>query len=437
MKSNWYKHSALNTLEHVITRGADAATSLMLILFLNPEKFSALAFAQAIAAPCLLFFVTIENVLYRDYSVWKSEGVLNTKVTVLRRFGYSKMLIALLIALGISGVKEILSPGLFAIHFWGLLWALFWMLSPQIFGADREFLRIDLRLRELNAITLFQKLSMLAGTALALAVCRGNRHIFFALALVPLLSTLLSAAIARTVVLSRLNARPETVNFSQFRSVISEAMKTFSFWQHLNGVIQGWVQTMDVFLLGLVQTPARILGLYAFALKMANFSMALPTAFSSFFMVWLGRELKNRDPEEERSKLWHFTRLNGAGVLAQAVIYWFCAPLIFSLISRKRWTIDEQTVILHWFGWMLLGSSLYVLVLPLVAWLMLRMPTFVSFRKLFLPWGIVSVLSYGIAIHLESANGAAFANVLVGTAFAFFGALVYQQTSLVDSSEKR
>jgi hypothetical protein len=301
-------------------------------------------------------------------------------------------------------------------------WAFSIVLAPQIAGPDREFLRLSLHLRELNLITFFQKLVLLAGSA-AVVLLRGSS--LKGLAAVAVVSTLASAVIARGVsrrVLLAQGASQESLVGRAGPPVfetLSKSISGFSLWQHLSGIVINWVQTMDLFFLGALRLPARELGLYASALKIANFSVAVPLALSSSFLVWIGRRVaSDQGRREERRHLARLSGLLAAGVAVQCAILMGAAPWVLSLLSRGRWSATEQETMVGWLRWILGGTLPYCAALLLGYWLLVRVELRRVLIQVYLPWLVFSLAAYASAAFLGGPSGAARANVAVGAAYA-------------------
>jgi hypothetical protein len=423
MRHIWLKHGFWNTLEHGLTRVADAGTSIVLLWALSTETFSRLALAQAWVAPLLLLFISPEAVLYRDFARWKEEGpsALAARLRALRLFGWGKGQAAVVVALAGAWVLKTSGFGdgvsTWSTQFFALLWAFALVLSPQISGADREFLRLDLRLRELNAISLYQKASLLVGTLAAAFMCPDRVDL---LAIVAVLSVLTTAWLARWRVRSALYQMGATrealagrVGPSYVRT-LSDALGTFSIWTHLSGVLANWIQSMDVFFLGVFRFPAREVGLYAAALKLANFSFAAPIALSNLFSIWVGRRTQTQDGRAR--ELYEVKRLSfwlALGAIAQALVLAAMAPWIFEFLSHGRWTGEEQARMVHWFYWILLGSGILSSTFLVGSWLVLRQRVDQLFYRISLPWVGFSILAYAGATWWAGPDGAAMANGVV------------------------
>lgn len=419
-RSPWIKHGFLNTLEHAITRGADALVSLLLLWTLSPEIFAKLASSQALIAPLLLLFVSPETVLYRDFALWKKDGPsqIADKLRAFRFFAWGKLIFSVLIAILVSLFSW--NNGLE--RFWSLLWAFALVMGPQLSGPDREYLRLDLRLTVLNAISLYSKVSLLLGTLGVTWFFHGKLEL---LALSAIFSTLSTALISSWQVKKILASEGSDLSvsgelgFAGLSKILREALVRFSGWQHVNGIWVGWIQTMDLFFLTVLGTPGRAIGLYAAALKVANFSLLLPVALGNFFSIWVGRQEQGESNEFQQIR--KYSLILFFVILIQGFFVYWIAPQAFLFLSHQRWTQDELSQMWHWMGFILAGAGIYALTLLASGWLMVRTNIAHLFFRVYLPWGLASLGLYFGAVYFnllsDPFHGAAIANVYVSTVF--------------------
>lgn len=415
MRSQWFRHGFLNTLEHGVTRFADALTSIVLLWSLSSESFSKLALAQAYVAPVLFLFVSPEVVIYRDFHKWKEEGRQNltARLRIFRLFSWGKAQAALFIAL----LLALTHPQQFSYieSFFAFIWAFSLVLAPQIAGPDREFLRLHLKLKDLNAISLYQKLALLGGTALV-ALLYPNSNTIIPFAIIAAFSALSAALIASwraKVALAQIPVGGQGTDLSVF-SVLYDSLHGFSVWSHVQGILTNWVQSMDLFFLGLWGLPVRQIGLYAAALKLANFSSALPTALANLFSIWLGR--RPTDDGEKRTILKYSGKLFASNVI-QAIIIAAIAPFAIQMLSHGRWTEAEQREMFFWLLWILSGMVLITSTYLLSSWLALRGLIKGLLGRVVVPWAIASFVIYAVATRLGGFEWAARANVIVAAVY--------------------
>jgi hypothetical protein len=430
MSREWFRHGFWNTLEQALTRSADALTSLVLIWALHPEGFSQLVLAQAWIAPTLLVFLTPESVVYRDFAEWRRQGPdhVAARVRALRLFSWWKFGAALVASAALAPLLPSETP--LVSRFWSLLWAYGIALGPQVAGADREFLRMELRLREINVLTVVQKATVLLGTVGVALLAHGE---FAALAAVALLGPAASAILARRVsmlVLRREGATAEGLrgdNGPKPRDTIVSAILTFSLWNHVATVLTTWVRTMDLFFLGLLGLPARELGLYGAAYKLANLATALPVAATNLFSVWVGR--RGSGLTDEKSLVRRMTKWVLAASAAAAVALWLCVPLLFPLLSRGRWTAAETQGTAGWIAWLLVSATLFAAPALVFAWLSLRTSYVRLVREVSLPWTLVALAAYPLAIHFGGSDAAARVGVLVSAVYVVLAWVRFRRTT--------
>jgi hypothetical protein len=344
------------------------------------------AVAQAWASLSLLFFLSPEAVFFRDYGHWVKEGpgALTARVRAVRWFSWLKVPVFLLLSAALAGFS-----GKGFDFFCALVWAFSIVLGPQITGADREFLRVDLELRVLNIATFFQKTTLLGGTAFVAWWTGGNLPI---LALVAFSSLVLSMGLCWALARSALKRKGELHADAKFSSwgFIWHVLKDFTIWNNLCGNIWGWMIAADVLFLSWTGLSERSIGLYSSALKLANLSFALPTALQSVFMIWIGRKAAEKHHAKsifppELNRIWPFYALV---VVAQAALLAIGAPYVLLYISKQKWSAEELVTVQHCFYWAM-GAAVLVSFGSLHQyWFILRTSTRRFFWTAMLPWGI-------------------------------------------------
>jgi hypothetical protein len=341
---------------------------------------------------------------------------LAARLAVFRRFGWWKFYLACVISAGVATAGLLQAPRLDA--FAVMIWAFALPLGPQISGADREFLRLELDLRWLNLITLCQKSVLLVGTGVALVAFDSAPA---ALAAAAVISAISSGMLGRWRSRARLRqegatpaALSGTAGTASWKT-LGDAFRTFSLWAHLSGVIGNWVQTLDLLLLGALGVSARELGLYGTTLKLANFSQLLPAAASNWASVGFSRGEGGAPARNGRFARWMVAL--AVALILQAVVLRAIAPWGLTLLSRGRWSVGESQRMSHWISWMLTGSAAYGLGLPLYGFLLVRGEVRALLFEVFLPWCGMAAVIYFAAIHGAGLDGAAAANLPVGAIF--------------------
>ncbi len=416
MSRAWFRHGFWNTLEQSLTRGADALTSLVLIWAFHPETFSELVLAQAWVAPTLLVFLTPESVVYRDFTQWRRQGPdhVAARVRALRIFSWWKFGAAVLASAALAPLLPAETP--LDRRFWSVLWAYGIALGPQ---------------------TVVQKATVLLGT-IGVALFAGGS--FAALAAVAALGPAMSAVLARreTIrVLRRAGASAEGITGRRGpapRDTIVPAILTYSLWNHVATVSSMWVRTMDVFFLGILRLPARELGLYGAAYKIANLATALPVAATNLFSVWVGRR-HAAEAGDEKPAVLRMTKWVVAASAAAAVALWLVVPWLVPLLARGRWTAQEDARMAGWIAWLLLSSTLFAAPVLVFAWLGLRTSYVRLVAEVSLPWTLLALAAYPVAVHLGGTDAAAKVGVLVSAAFVVLAWVRFRRAPAVAAKE--
>lgn len=425
MKRRWFQHAFWNTLEQGFTQAADRLTGFVLIYVLQKDLLGALVVAQAWAAPTLLLFLTPEGAIYRDLAGWKREGPdhVASRLRALRLFAWWKVGAALAAGLLLAIVLH--GGGGYPQRLAAALWAYFIAVGPQIAGPDREFLRMELRLRTLNLLSLLQKSLLLGGTILVSVIVPGS---LAWLALVAAIASIASALVGRSIsraVLREQGASAEGLRGAggpPVRETLARTLATFTIWQHLSATATTWIRTMDLFFLGAFRFPARELGLYGASLKIGNLVTAIPFAGENLFAVWLGRSEGGR-PKEERRIVTRVAWLFALGAALTACGIALLLPLLLPILSHGRWTPEEIERMTGWIHWMLGAGVLFATARPLLSWQLLRTSASRLLFGVFVPWTVAAVALFALAAGFggpDRAARTALAVAAVGTALALF-----------------
>lgn len=423
MKSRWLKHGFWNTTENGLTRVLDAASTLFLLWVLSPEKFSELAIAQAIVAPCLLFFISPETTLYRDYGDWEKQGpnALASRMFALRAFNWFKVVILFVLAWIISRTGP---------SFWVLVWAFSITLTPQIVGADREFIRINLELKTLNLLTSYQKISLFLGTGI---VAFGFSSRFELLAIVSIVSLMTTAALGKSVsdrILKKKGATSAALAGEDGvppLKTLADSFRSFSLWRHFLGVLQSWILTMDLFFLGVFAYPARGIGLYSTVVKICNFTQTIPFALSNLFAVWVSKRSQEDGNDREKQELKKLTGLVVFGNILQAVVLLLIVPWIFNLFSHGRWTPSEMNEMKKWLIWLMTGNMILSSSVLYGHWLLVRTSAMNLLLQVYVPWAILALGIYSGGIYYQGFSSAAVACVPVALIYVALLGLYYRR----------
>jgi O-antigen/teichoic acid export membrane protein len=381
----------------------------------------------------MFFLISPSNILYREFAKWKGEGrrSIVARLFALRLYGGLAFCVALslsLVALGVFGFLEKL---------WSVL--LGWSLLLGIFlaGADREYLRLALKMRALITVTLVQKLVILG--LIASYAFTGTSLSVKAVACSALLSQGLAALIAYLFTQKALSDTPEvgSVRIPRVRETLQSGFVEFAFWNHCAGVVTSWAQTMDLFFLGILGLPTHLVGLYAVALKLGNFVMAVPNALSNLFAVWVSRK-SGQNSRETREGVWlmrsavftaALTALMGALVIG-------ASPWIFELFSRGRWSGSDQLMMRQWLVWIVVGLVISAGSGVLMGWATLRKSMKELLLQVYLPYLILSLGLYAWAVQHSGLVGAAAGNVGVSIGFLLLSSrylLLNRNSRLTDS----
>jgi Na+-driven multidrug efflux pump len=207
---------------------------------------------------------------------------------------------------------------------------------------------------------------------------------------------------------------------------LTEMFTGFSLWNHLSGSIWTWVQSMDLFFLGILGQPPLLLGLYSVGVKIANFSLAIPMATGNLFGVWVGRRSAEEGIRTEKRLLAYSSGLILVGCIVQALALYAIAPFAIRFFSHGRWSASDCARILEWLKWILSGSALFGAAFLMNWWLTLRAKASQLFWRVSVPFLLLALGVYGGAAWFWGADGAAFANWIVGLGYTILLGIAFR-----------
>lgn len=152
--------------------------------------------------------------------------------------------------------------------------------------------------------------------------------------------------------------------------------------------------------------------MYSFALKLANFSNAVPLAIGNLFGMWVGRKGKERAFEQVgfANMLIGFASL----CLVQAGVFWVLSEWLLAILAKGRFEVNELEQARTLLGWILSGAVLVQCTYLMNGWYTLSGWVKEVLFRVSLPWGICSLLIYGGVILFGGPAGATpFDNLLV------------------------
>lgn len=379
----------LNLSDHLVNRVIDAGIGVLLLVFLSVEDFSSLALAQAAIAPTLLFFVAPESILYRDFL-----GLTSERFSAIRKFAWFKIVIAIALGFGLSFVS-----GLRLEYF---LWGYCLAVGPQLLGPLKEYLRLSLKLKELQISNLLYKILLLLGVCVILGGLKASFEWIVGWAWG---CTILAWGFLRLQCAKLRNDPKRSIfGFSDLKSdwnELTSVLRDFSGWAHIQGVFQGWVQTLDLLTLGWVGAPTRLVGLYAAALKIANFSLVVCVSLGNLFSVKLARTewghsgvVKN-EKDELGVKSFTFFGI-GMGIAAVGTLL---APWVFRALSRGKYSEVDIETLSRLLGIFLLSYAVLGATVIPSTWLTLRGHVQQTVKWIYVPWFLISLgIYYGASL---------------------------------------
>ena len=362
-------------------RGGDILFSLLLVAYFKPEQFARIALVQAWITPFLFFMVSPELALYAQYSDLKRQGrvSLESALKAFSIFAWGKLQFALILTAVIAWWS---GESVFLIG-----WAWLQALGVQFLGPEREFLRLDHRIKDLARLTLIQKWGAVALMGVTLASVAQPLHwIWLSQAL-----ALIAAKIDATrCVKKAISEWPPGGTQSTVTDVLVAHLSHFSIWNHLNGVALNLILTLDVLVWSFFGGMNVSFGNYTAALKMVNVSFAIPFALSNWIGVQVSR-IPGATPGVKNSSV-SFRALSQFWVRRWTPVILGSGFLIFGVIAvglrtigPLKWGYDGIEQMSGWLPALLVGAVLIQLSFVVTAVMTSQGKVKQQFFELYLP----------------------------------------------------
>jgi hypothetical protein len=374
LKRSWIRTLSWNAVETLGTRIGDALVSILLIRALLPEVFATLVLAQAYLAPVLLLLISPGNTVYRFFSAWEKEGRQAFAARLLALRVYGRLVWAF------AAVGSVLAAKLGWTESWApWVWAWTLVLGTFLSGADRDFLKLTLRMRAAAFLSLAQK------GALLLAILFWQSESLESLVLTALAIQIVVALAAEWGVHRVLRTLPEgSPKRPRFRETFQESVGSFAFSNHCANVLTNWGQTLDLFVMGHAGVSPTVIGLYSVAQKFANFAQVVPGLLINTFSVWVSRGTAAPETERRWLSLGTFG-IAAAAALTVGVCYALRVPLL-EIASKGRWSAGQFTEVETWLRPLLLAVVIQAAVGSVAAWFALRRSMNRLLVWVYIPW---------------------------------------------------
>lgn len=389
MRRIWTKQVFLTLFEHGAIRVFDALNTFVLIRVLSAESYGLFSVYQSWAALLFLFLPSLESALYREYGALRREGRLKRELAAYRRFNLFKLAGAIVMVFALAWIpREGSAPFSYGQKLGLLSFALALPFAQALYGLYREPLRFELKQFLVAMLSASQRVALLATMLICSVVAPGNIAVLTLTALV--------IYVVFGFVWAAFANRHFGVPYSgKVRMAhLWEILGGTVLWLHINGVLTGFIQAIDTFMLGLARTDLAELGRYGISLKGANFFQILPVALVNSFGVYLGRHQGEKTwKDESRTVLLFTAAFVGLGAALYFGGYLVAEPLLSFLAKGK---LDEESLArcVQYFRWQLFGIILLTVTYPLSTWLGARVSVKRIFIEVFLPWTVFASFLY-------------------------------------------
>lgn len=201
---------------------------------------------------------------------------------------------------------------------------------------------------------------------------------------------------------------------------IKYSIKDFSLWQNLSGSVGYLIYNIDTLILAFF-VSLEVIGDYTIALMIANFFFIVPQILQKSFTVG-------------------FSHIESKFIVNKALSAFLRYALLFSVLQLVLFVLfgnilvgiftDTHVEIIFWYSLIIItGISIFNVFRPLNSLIAIKTSFKKAFFHVYLPSGVVAVLTYFILTFWFGAIGTAWGNILAYSLFVIF-LLVYVKKNL-------
>ncbi len=402
--------------EHGLIRLLDGIVTIVLIRILAPSAFGMFSVYQSWVSFLIFFLPYLELVLAREYGAFKKDGSLKRIYGVFSKYNLLKLILALFFILFAATLPQNI-PYSERVMLFIIAAAL--PLSQSYYGFLQAPLRFEMKQEVVTLISTMQRLVLLLALYLANLFAHGNVQILVTSALLVYLLFAIVWKKASQVVLV-----PEKIHWNESFGLMKKFLFGTVIWIHINGVITGIVQTLDIYCLNLAKISMDEIGRYSIALKTANFFQILPIGLISTLGVYLGKMKNQNDIEKELELVQKLTLIFMALCFGLAYFGEMIADPLLYFIGKGKVTVVNIAQTREYFIWQLRGFMILASLYPLSTFLGARASLKELTGIVFVPWLFLSFWIYFFASKIDPVSTARM-NTLVYSTLNMLFLLIY------------
>lgn len=394
-------------LDQVVARVFDLGALWVVTRTLPDQDLAVYGVASAMLFMFTLVLVVPEVALLRDKKRWALEGTLREYLSGFVLFAELRIAVVGLAALVVGALTAWHSA-----YFFACVIALVNQLV-QLAELTRIDFRVDLHQRQVFRAELALKALLLA--AVLFLFVRPGLGVYLAL----FLGWAVASALFWSWRLRRKHGIGFHLRWSSLRYAWT-AMRDFSLWQHLSGVVTYVVYNVDPWVLSRYAPDTATVSTYTVALKVSALFFTVPMFLQSMVTIFL---VNCADEGHKRRTFRKMFLLNGALAAAQLVGFLVAGRWIGRFF--RGGALD--TPLFYDLGVILcVGVFLLNVTRPLIADLVLHAPMARLVGAVYLPVLLFALTSYVALTATFGATGCALASAL---SYALFAALLVWQTA--------
>lgn len=395
-------------LDQVVARVFDFASLWVVMRTLPEQDLAAYGVATAMLFLFNLFLLVPESSLIRDKKKWADKGELPAYLGGFLLFAELRIGIVILLSLCVG-----LLSGWDSLYFYACLFGLSNQLI-QLAELTRLDFRIDLQQRQVFRIEILLKALLLSMVLVLFA--HPGLHVYLGI----YIGWAVVSALYWSYRLRQKHGISFHLQWSQLRYAW-QALRDFSFWQHLSGVVTYVVYNIDPWVLTWFATATATVSTYTLALKVTALFFAIPMFLQSMTTIFLVNCKSEADKHRAFRRMFG---LNAAIALGQMLIFVLFGEQLGFLFRGEA----LDTTAFYELGAVLcLGVLVLNLARPLLSDLVLHAPMPRLLVRVFLPTLVFALTAYIVMTASMGPLGCAIASAMSYCLFAVL--LLWQSMS--------
>jgi O-antigen/teichoic acid export membrane protein len=393
-KNNIVNTIAYSFLDVILNKFIKLGAELLVLNLLSKDEIGLWGIAGSYLVFINYMMLTPESILLKDYQDYKDDKKKKDQIftsfinfSLFRNFVI--VLIGVIIAIVLAFQNQIL-----AITF-------FCLLLQKLFIGFQEMIKlkfyVNFKQSFVTRVTFFQNLTFLA--SLTILFVSPSLYTFTAiLVLTDLFFTMGWIGLLKT----KLDFKYQK-NKSDWINLTKHNIKSFTFWQHLNGTTTNLMYNIDPWVLSFFVSTA-IIGEYTIGLKFSNYFFILPMILQKSTTLHFSHKLNMENTEKVLMKYIGLFFLVSAVQLGGYLVFG-------RFVLDKMFREGDIDFIFSITTFILIGISVLNIARPFIALISVHYSLKKSFFQIYLPTVILGIVNYFLMAKYFGVKGVAVGNI--------------------------